>query len=164
MSGREVRERGKQKGCKGNGWRHGTRPGFGKSRSPCPYPIFNEKSRPVHKLEESRNADLVASGSDPPMCWLEHSNSWFESIRFDSLCESIRIDSFCKKSAFRFTSCHAVFLAYLLSLAIFFTRRVGNKSVLIWLLTTQPHLKHVATLSCNLSLILIVFNGLFCWC
>ena len=37
-----------------------------------------------------------------------------DSIRFDSLCESIRIDSFCKKSAFRFTSCHAVFLAYLL--------------------------------------------------
>ena len=28
---------------------------------------------------------------------LEHSNSRFESIRFDSLCESIRIDSFCKK-------------------------------------------------------------------
>ena len=31
--------------------------------------------------------------------------------RFDSLCESIR---FVKKSAFRFTSCHAFFLAYLL--------------------------------------------------
>ena len=29
---------------------------------------------------------------------LEHSNSRFESIRFDSLCESIRIDSFCKKN------------------------------------------------------------------
>ena len=28
---------------------------------------------------------------------LEHSNSRFESIRFDSLCEYIRIDSFCKK-------------------------------------------------------------------
>jgi len=41
--------------------------------------------------------------------------SRFESIRFDSSCESIRIDSFCKKkSAFRFTSCHAVFLTYLL--------------------------------------------------
>jgi len=36
----------------------------------------------------------------------EHSNS-----RFDSLCESIRS---VKKSAFRFTSCHAVFLVYLL--------------------------------------------------
>ena len=32
-----------------------------------------------------------------------------------SLCESILIDSFCKKkSAFRFTSCHAVFLVHLL--------------------------------------------------
>ena len=41
------------------------------------------------------------------MCAIEHSNSRFESIRFDSLCESIR---FVKKSAFRFTSCHAVFL------------------------------------------------------
>jgi len=28
---------------------------------------------------------------------LEHSNSRFESNRFDSLCESIRIDSFSKK-------------------------------------------------------------------
>jgi len=28
---------------------------------------------------------------------LEHSNSRFESILFDSLCESIQIDSFCKK-------------------------------------------------------------------
>jgi len=46
-----------------------------------------------------------------PSClpWVEHSNSRFESIGFDSLCESIRIDSFCKKSAFRITSCHAVF-------------------------------------------------------
>jgi len=44
-------------------------------------------------------------------CRLEHSNSRFELIRFDSLCESIRIYSFCKKkSAFRFTSCHVVFL------------------------------------------------------
>jgi len=33
--------------------------------------------------------------------WVEHSNSRIESIRF------------VKKSAFRFTSCHAVFLAYL---------------------------------------------------
>ena len=34
-----------------------------------------------------------------------------DSNRFDSLCESIRL---VKKSAFRFTSCHAVFLVYLL--------------------------------------------------
>ena len=34
----------------------------------------------------------------------EHSNSRFDSIRF-----VMRIDSFCKKSAFRFSSCHAVF-------------------------------------------------------
>ena len=31
-------------------------------------------------------------------CILEHSNSRFESIRFDSLCESILIDSFSKKN------------------------------------------------------------------
>jgi len=36
------------------------------------------------------------------------------AIWFDSLCKSIWINLFCKKSAFRFTSCHAVFLAYLL--------------------------------------------------
>jgi len=33
-----------------------------------------------------------------------------------------------------------------------FTSRLSNKPFLIWLLTTQPHLKYVATLPCNLSL------------
>jgi len=46
---------------------------------------------------------------DQQTCKLEHSNSRFESIRFDWLCKSIWIDSFTKKSAFRFISCHAVF-------------------------------------------------------
>jgi len=34
----------------------------------------------------------------------------------------------------------------------FFTDRLRNKPFLIWLLTTIPHLKYVATLPCNLSL------------
>jgi len=33
-----------------------------------------------------------------------------------------------------------------------FTHTLSNKPFLIWLLTTPPHLKHVATLPCNLSL------------
>jgi len=33
-----------------------------------------------------------------------------------------------------------------------FTLRLNNKPFLIWLLTTRPHLKYTATLSCNLSL------------
>jgi len=36
---------------------------------------------------------------------------------------------------------------------IFFTDRLDNKHVIIWLLTTPPHLKYVATLACNISLI-----------
>jgi len=36
-------------------------------------------------------------------------------------------------------------------ISIFFTRRLSNKPFLIWLLITPPHLKYVATLSCNLS-------------
>ena len=44
---------------------------------------------------------------------VEHSSSRFESIRFYSLCKSIRIDSFSKKSAFRFTGCHAVFFLFI---------------------------------------------------
>ena len=32
------------------------------------------------------------------------------------------------------------------------TRRLSNKSFLIWLLTTPSHLKYVATLPCNLSI------------
>jgi len=35
---------------------------------------------------------------------------------------------------------------------IFFTYRLNNKPFLIWLLITPPHLKCVATLPCNLSL------------
>jgi len=35
---------------------------------------------------------------------------------------------------------------------IFFTHRLSNKPFLIWLSTTRPHLKHVATLPCSLSL------------
>jgi len=35
----------------------------------------------------------------------------------------------------------------------FFTCRLSSKPFLIWLLTTPPHLKCVATLPCNLSLI-----------
>ena len=33
-----------------------------------------------------------------------------------------------------------------------FTRTFSNKPLLIWLLTTPPRLKYVATLPCNLSL------------
>jgi len=33
-----------------------------------------------------------------------------------------------------------------------FTDRLSNKPFLIWLLTTPPHFKYVATLPCNLSL------------
>ena len=33
-----------------------------------------------------------------------------------------------------------------------FTDRLSNKPILIWLLTTLPHLQYVATLPCNLSL------------
>jgi len=34
----------------------------------------------------------------------------------------------------------------------FFTHRLSNKLFLIWLLTTPPHFKYVATLPCNLLL------------
>jgi len=37
-------------------------------------------------------------------------------------------------------------------LKTFFTRRLSNKPFLIWLLTTPPYLKYVATLPCNLLL------------
>jgi len=37
-------------------------------------------------------------------------------------------------------------------ISIFFTHTLSNKPFLIWLLTTPPHLKYVATLPCNLSL------------
>ena len=43
-------------------------------------------------------------------------------------------------------------LAKYLPILIFFTIRLSNKPFLIWLLTTTSHLKYVATLPCNLSL------------
>ena len=36
---------------------------------------------------------------------------------------------------------------------IFFTDRLGNKHFVIWISTSPPHLKYVATLPCNLSLL-----------
>ena len=39
-----------------------------------------------------------------------------------------------------------------------FTDRLSNKPFLIWLLTTPPHLKYVATLPCNLSLMACFAN------
>ena len=39
-----------------------------------------------------------------------------------------------------------------------FTDRLSNKPFLIWLLTTPPHLKHVATLPCNLSLMACILT------
>ena len=61
---------------------------------------LNECAFPVGNGE--RNHDLsiglgLLSGSALAHWLVEHSNSRFESIQFDSLCESIRIDSFCKK-------------------------------------------------------------------
>jgi len=44
---------------------------------------------------------------------------------------------------------------------IFLTRRLSNKSFLIWLLTTPPHLKYVATLPCNLSLMAFLLTLMF---
>jgi len=39
-----------------------------------------------------------------------------------------------------------------------FTHRLSNKPFLIWLLRTPPHLKYVATLPCNLSLMACFAN------
>ena len=62
----------------------------------------------INRINTDRQSTLTLVPLRPLL--VEHSNSRFESIRFDSLSESIRIDSFSeKKSAFRFTSCHAVF-------------------------------------------------------
>jgi len=44
------------------------------------------------------------------------------------------------------------FAKYSPILKLFFTLTLCNKPFLIWLLTTPPHLKYVATLRCNLSL------------
>ena len=49
------------------------------------------------------------------------------------------------------------FAEYSPTLRLFFTGRLSNKHFLIWLLTTPPHIKYVATLPCN-----FVVNRLFC--
>jgi len=40
---------------------------------------------------------------------------------------------------------------------LIFFHRLSNRHFLIWLLITQPHLKYVATLPCNLSLMMACF-------
>jgi len=58
------------------------------------YELINEaRDMRVNPINEATMAPAWPTG---PI--LEHSNSRFESIRFDSLCESIRTDSFCKKN------------------------------------------------------------------
>jgi len=44
------------------------------------------------------------------------------------------------------------FAKYSPILNFFFNHRLSNNHFLIWLLTTSPHLKYVASLPCNLSL------------
>jgi len=51
------------------------------------------------KIRQSKVGSFFIS---PYQCFLEHSNSRFESILFDSLCESIRINSFCKNIGLSF--------------------------------------------------------------
>ena len=68
----------------------------------------NDRRTRHRKCRTSRSRALLAdtsSAANHQWCigggyTLEHSNSRFESNRFDSLCESIRIDSFCKKIGF----------------------------------------------------------------
>jgi len=42
-----------------------------------------------------------------------------------------------------------------------FTDRLSNRMLLIWLLTTPPHLKYVATQPCNVSLIACFLTLIF---
>jgi len=39
------------------------------------------------------------------------------------------------------------------AILFFFTDKLSNKAFLIWLLANPPHLKYVATLSCNFSFV-----------
>jgi len=51
-------------------------------------------------------------------------------------------------------SCNFVKYSLIKKIKTFFIHTLSNKPFLIWLLTTRvPHLKYVATLPCNLSLI-----------
>ena len=50
------------------------------------------------------------------------------------------------------TLLHVTLPIFISPTVIFFIGRLSNKPFLIWLLTTPPYLKYVATLRCNLSL------------
>ena len=53
------------------------------------------------------------------------------------------------------------YLCHIFTGLIFFADRLINKPFLIWLLTSPPHLKYVATLPCNLSLVACFLALLF---
>jgi len=76
--------------------------------------IVNVEPAAAELYSLTRRPQPITSGVLGGGYTLEHSNSRFESNRFDSLCESIRIDSFCKKNRLFDSLEHAVFLAYLL--------------------------------------------------
>ena len=63
--------------------------------SPIPRALIHSWN--IHDSAESRPTHASLLRRNLWHAKIEHSNSRFESIRFDSLCESIRIDSFCKK-------------------------------------------------------------------
>jgi len=67
-------------------------------KEPCHFEVRKSSSQSGHPVPDA------AKGSPDPV--VEHSNSRFESIRYANRLELIRL---VKKSAFRFTSCHAVF-------------------------------------------------------
>ena len=73
---------------------------------------------PAGRRYQSIAAATVQENVGSAVCLVEHSNSRFESIRYANRFESI---CFVEKSAFRFTSCHAVFLVYLL-----YSDKLGN--------------------------------------
>ena len=69
--------------------------------------VKKRKGSPYSFTERRVPGLIPVLGSQPAV---EHSNSRFESIRFDSIRYANRFESIrlVKKSAFRFTSCHAV--------------------------------------------------------
>jgi len=79
----------------------------------------------------------------------------------DCLVHFLRLLAVCWPVALSAQDNHVLACIIFTDLKKTFTLRLSNKPYLIWLLTTPPYLKYVATLPCNLSLSLVLLTLMF---
>jgi len=87
-------------------------------------------------------------------------------FKSENIWQSYKKERDCLVHCYQMKKVHETITFLLVTLPVFsnlkiITDRLSNKSFLIWLLATPPHLKYDATLPCNLSLIACFLTLMF---